>query len=314
MQRRDFLMGAVAAASLTAVRRGPAQAPTGDKLSRIAIMMFGLNNIVKTNMPPGPERTLELMDIGQFCADRFKVHNVELQSNYFPSTQMSWLKDFKARLDKTKTRVVQINLELGTGLNMGVDTPSGRLSMVDLHGLWLDRAAFLGCPRVLLNQGQPTQENKALIISNYQAVVALAKAKGITGASENRGGGGGRGAAAPAAQAGQAAPAPAPAPAPQAPAAPAYILLTEILKASGTASCVDFLNFPNQEEQLAGIREMLPINSGLVHAGMRYDLPPAMKICREAGYKGLYAIKASGLPGDPIENTQKIIDGVLANM
>ena len=44
------------------------------------------------------------MDIGQVCADRFRVHNVELQSNYFPSTEMSWLKDFKARLDKTKTQ------------------------------------------------------------------------------------------------------------------------------------------------------------------------------------------------------------------
>jgi hypothetical protein len=39
-----------------------------------------------------------------------------------------------------------------------------------------------------------------------------------------------------------------------------------------------------------------------------------MKLCREANYKGLYAIKAAGLPGDPAENTQKIIDGVLANM
>ena len=123
MKRRDFLMGAVAATSLTAVRRGRAQAPPGDKLSRIAIMMFGLNSIVKTNMPPAPERTIELMDIGQLCADRFKVHNVELQSNYFPSTEMSWLKDFKARLDKTKTKVVQINVELGTGLNMGADAP-----------------------------------------------------------------------------------------------------------------------------------------------------------------------------------------------
>jgi hypothetical protein len=312
MKRRDFLIGAVAATTLTAVRRGRAQAPSGEKLSRIAIMMFGLNNIVKTNMPAAPERTLELMEFGQFCADRFKVHNIELQSNYFPSTEMSWLKDFKSRLDKTNTKVVQINLEFGAGYNMGADSPSGRLQMIDLHRSWLDKAAFLGSPRVLLNQGQPTQENKAQITANYQAVVALAKAKGITAASENRNAGGGRGRAAGPAAPGQ--PAQPPPPTPEAPAAPSYIILTEILKASGTSSCVDFLNFPNQEEQLAGIRDMLPINSGLVHAGMRHDLPPAMKICREQGYKGLYSIKASGLPGDPAENTQKIIDGVLANM
>ena len=314
MKRRDFLMmGAVAATSVTAVRRGWAQARNDDKLSRIAIMMFGLNNIVKTNMPAAPERTLELMDIGQFSADHFKVHNVELQSNYFPSTEMSWLKDFKSRLDKTNTKVVQINLEFGAGYNMGAESPSGRLQMIDLHRSWLDKAAFLGSPRVLLNQGQPTQENKAQITANYQAVVALAKAKGITAASENRNAGGGRGNAAAAAAGGQPGQAAPPA-APPAPAAPSYILLTEILKASGTATCVDFLNFPSPEEQLAGIRDMLPINSGLVHAGMRHDLVPAMKILRDQGYKGLYAIKAIGLPGDPIANTQKIIEGVLANM
>ena len=184
--------------------------------------------------------------------------------------------------------------------------------MIDLHRAWLDKAAFLECPRVLLNQGQPTEENKQLLTSNYQAVTGLAKAKGINPASENRGGGGGGRAAGaagapaqPGAQPAQAPPATSaavPAPPPVA-GPPSYLLLTEILKASGTATCVDFLNFPDQEIQLAGIRHMLPLNSGLVHAG--HALRPACRheICRELGYKGLYAIKASGLQGDPIENT-----------
>jgi hypothetical protein len=310
------MIGAVAATGLVAARAGWAQGRDSTRLSRIAVMMFGLNSIVKSNMPATPERTLEIMDMGQFCADHFGVHQISLQSNYFPSTEMSWLKDFKSRMAKSKTRIVQINLEFGQGYNMSAAAPAGRLQMIDLHRVWLDKVAFLECPRVLLNQGQPTQENRDLTISNYRAVVALAKEKGITAASENRGGAGGRGrgAGAPAAAgqpAGQAAP---PAATPVVPAVPAYILLTEVLKASGTSTCVDFLNFPNQEEQLAGIKAMLPLTSGLVHAGLRYDLAPAMTLCREAGYTGLYAIKASGLPGDPVENTQKIIDGVLANM
>lgn len=324
MNRRDFLISAAAATAVAGAARGRAQGSDDQKRARIAIMMFGLNSIVKNNQPASPTRTLDIMDIGQFCADRFKVHNVELQSNYFPSTEMSWLRDFKSRLSKTKTKIVQINLEFGTGFNMGAEAGSPRLAMIDLHRVWLDKAAFLDCPRVLLNQGQPTQENKELIISNYKAVVELAKAKGIMGASENRGGGGGRGRGAGAAAApgqpaaGQPAaqtPPPAPPAAPQAPAPPSYILLAEILKASGAYACVDFLNFPSREVQLAGIRAMLPINSGLVHAGMVYDLPAAMAICRELGYKGLYAIKASGQQGpDPIENTQKILDGLLATM
>jgi hypothetical protein len=315
MNRREFLMSAGAVTVLTAgVTRASAQAASEAKRSRIAIMMFGLNSIVKTNMPPGPDRTIELMDIGQICADRFKVHQVELQSNYFPSTEMSYLKDLKTRLDKTKTKIVQINLELPP-FNMGVDTSANRLNMIDLHRTWIDKAAFLGSPRILLNQGTPTQDNKAMTIANYQAVVALAKAKGIKPASENRNAGGrGRGAGAAGApgQAGQAAPPPAP----SAPVstAPSYLLLTEILKASGTYGCADFLNFPNQKEQLEGLRAMLAITSGLVHAGITYDLSAAMAVCREMKYTGLYSIKAIGQPGNPLDNTQKILDGVLEAM
>jgi hypothetical protein len=320
MRRRDFLIGAAATTTLAGAHKAWARTREEDKRARIAIMMFGLNSIVKTNMPPGPDRTIELMDIGQICADRFKVHNVELQSNYFPSTEMSYLKDLKTRLDKTKTKIVQINLELPP-FNMGADTSAVRLNMIDLHRAWLDKAAFLGCPRVLLNQGMPSADNKALTIANYQAVTALAKAKSIKTASENRNvGGRGRGAGAAAApgQPGvQAAPAPVPvpaAPAPPAPTTPSYIILTEILKASGTYGCADFLNFPNQKEQLEGIRAMLSITSGLVHAGITYDLPSAMAVCRELRYTGLYSIKAIGQPGNPLDNTQKILDGVLANM
>jgi hypothetical protein len=319
MNRRTFLIGATSAGVVTGLARGRTQGRDDEKKSRIAIMMFGLNSIVKNNMPPSPARTLDIMDVGQLCADKFGVHNVELQSNYFPSTEMSWLRDFKARLGKTKTKIVQINLEFGTGYNMSADAGTQRLQMIDLHRAWLDKAAFLDCPRVLLNQGQPSQENKDLTISNYKAVGEIAKSKGIMTASENRGGGGrGRGpgaAGAPGQAAGQPAQAPPPAAAPAAPAAPSYILLAEILKASGAYSCVDFLNFPNQQEQLEGIRALLPISSGLVHAGMNYDLPAAMKICRELNYKGLYSIKASAQLGpDPIENTQKILDGLLATI
>ena len=248
------------------------------------------------------------MDIGELCADRFGIHNVELQSNYFPSTEMSWLKDFKSRLNRTRTKVVQINLEFGVGLNLAADSPSGRLQMIDLHRIWIERAAYFECPRVLLNQGVPAPENRDLLVSNYRAVVEIAKANRITAASENRNApGAGRGGATPAQPGGQTAPPPSPAAPAVAPVAgpPTYLLLTEILKASGASACADFLNFPNQQEQLAGIRGMLPQTSGLVHAGMRYDLPAAMAVCRELGYKGLYSIKALGLPGDPIDNTQR---------
>ena len=309
------MIGAVAATGLVAARAGWAQGRDNTRLSRIAVMMFGLNSIVKSNMPASPERTLEIMDMGQFAADHFGVHQISLQSNYFPSTEMSWLKDFKARLDKTKTRVVQINLEFGTGYNMSANSPSGRLQMIDLHRVWLDKVAFLGCPRVLINQGVPTPENRELTIANYKAVATIVKERGIIPSSENRNPpGGGRGRAGATAPSGQPAPAAATPPPPAAPPGPSYPLLVEVLKASGTLACADMVNFPTQDEQLAGVRAMLPITSGLVHAGMRHELPPAVKVCRDAGYKGIYSIKAANMPGNPLENTDKILEGLLAEI
>ena len=300
MNRRDFVGIAGSAAGLMAAKSGWAASNGQDKLSRIAIMMYGLDRLVKNNRPASPERTLDIMDIGELCADKFHVHAVELQSNYFPSTEMSWLKDFRDRLNRTKTRVAQVNLEFGAGMQLTAQVPAERLAMIDLHRVWFDKVAFLGCPRVLINQGQPTEENKELAISNMKALVALAKTKNIKCACENRGGGGGRGRAG--------------APAAPTPAAPSYILLTEILKGGGAYGCCDFLNFPNQEEQLQGMRAMLAITSGLAHTGNRYDLQKAMALTREMGFTGLYSIKASGQQGDPIENTQKIIDGVLESL
>jgi hypothetical protein len=311
MKRRDFMTGVVAAGTFAAAIPGWAQnrsTSNENKKSRIALMMFGLNSLVKNNFPPSPERTIDLLDIGQLAADRYGLHQVELQSNYFPSTEMSWLKDFKARLAKTKTQIVQINLEFGTDdLRMTVDNPSRRLQMIDLHRSWIEKAAFLGCPRLLLNQGQPSQANKELAISNYKAVVAIAKPKNIKCASENRnapGGGQGR-AGAPGAPASQAAP----------PPGPSYPLLVEILRAAGAYTCVDFQNFPNENEQHEGIRAEIPYSSGLLHAGMRHDLSKALAITRELKYPGIYSIKAGGgAETNPLDTTQKILDVLLAEI
>lgn len=292
MNRRDFVSRA--AAGFVVVRQGAAAA--ADKYARIALMAYGIDRLIKNNRPPAPERTIDIMDIGELCADKFKLHQVEMQSNYFPATEMSWLRDYKARLARTRTRIVQINLEFGAGMQLTASEPALRLEMIDLHRVWLEKAAFLGCPRVLINQGTPAAENKQLAIANMKALVALADPKKIKCSCENRGGGRPR--------PGQ--------PAPSGP--PSYVLLTEVLKGGGAYGCCDMLNFPNQEEQLQGMRAMLEITSGLAHTGMRYDLNKAMALTREMGYTGLFSIKASGLPGDPLENTQKIIDGVVANL
>jgi hypothetical protein len=322
MKRREFITGAVAASAFATVSKGLAKGSNEDKKSRIALMMFGLSSIVKNNAAPSPTRTLDIWDIGQLAADRYGLHNVELQSFHFPSTDMSWLKDFRARLNKTKTRVVQINCEfMNEGLQLLTNSPdSVRLQMLDFHKLWFERAAFFGCPRVMVSQGALTQENKELAISNMKALVAIAKPFNIKIVCENHASGGGRaragGSGGTDQRGGQAAQAAAPAAASQASASPSYVLDTEVLKGGGGYTCCDFQNFNTENEQHDGIRVMLPYTSGLVHAGMRFDLHKALAVARELGYKGIYSIKAMGgaSTDNPLDAAQKVLDVLLAEM
>jgi xylose isomerase-like TIM barrel protein len=302
MKRREFLLGAAAAASFASSRRAWAQARDSAKLARVAIMSLCFNSILKNaTQPDNPARTLDIMDLGQMLADRYGVHNVEMQHTHFPSTEAAYLKDFRERLAKTKSKVTNINLEFGPQ-NMSAADPALRQQALDRTKEWIDHAVALGSPRIMVNQGQPTPENKAVAIETLKAMGDYGKSKKIMVAMENRGGGGGR----------QGAP-PAPPPNPA-----AWILLVEIIKGSGTYANCDLGNFPDQDTQHAGMRGMFPLTDGNCHVKLnpaRYDLPAALELTKELRYRGLYSIEAGGGAGtDPHQNVQNIYDVLLANI
>jgi len=332
MKRREFLVGAAAAAGLLHSRKASAQArdpstgsgspraqSRGDeaKLRRVAIMSLCFNSILKNpSQPDAPARTVDVMDLGQMLADRYGVHNVEMQHAHFPATDAAYLKDFRERLAKTKSQVTNINLEFGPQ-NISAADPALRQQAIDRTKEWIDHAVALGCPRIMINQGQPTQENKELAIAALKAMGDYGKTKNIKVAMENRGGGGGRqGAVTPANPAPPAPPVPPAAPASPAPAA--WVLLVEIIKGSGTWANCDLGNFPDQETQHAGIRGMFPLTDGNCHVKLnpaRYDLPAALAVVRQLGYTGLYSIEAGGGAGtDPYQAVQNIYDVLLPNM
>ena len=312
MRRREFLIGAAAAAGLVHGRKVRAQARDEAKLRRVAIMSLCFNSILKNpSQPDAPARTLDVMDLGQMLADRYGVHNVEMQHAHFPSTEAGYLKDFRERLAKTMSQVTNINLEFGPQTISAAD-PALRQQAIDRTKEWIDHAVALGCPRIMINQGAPTQENKEIAIAALKAMGDYGKTKNIKVAMENRGGGGGR-------QSAAAAPVNPVPPAPPAnPAPAAWVLLVEIIKGSGTWANCDLGNFPDQETQHAGIRGMFPLTDGNCHVKLnpaRYDLPAALAIVKQIGYKGLYSIEAGGTQGsDPHQNVQNIYDVLLPNM
>jgi sugar phosphate isomerase/epimerase len=265
---------------------GQGMAATGAKTDRIAIMAYSFVRILKVpGGQTGPERTLEVFDLPEMFADHYKVHNIEMQHNYFESTETSFLKSFVDRLAKTKSRVTNINLELGN-MSISATTPALRAQAADLTKAWIDHAIVLGSPRVMINQGRLTEENKAAAIETLKYMTAYGKTKGIMVGAEPRN--------------------------------DDYKLLVEVLKGGGAYANPDVGNFGgDQAHQHEAMRAMFPFTDGNCHMKMlnppTYDLPAAIKLTKELGYKGLYSIE-NEQPGDPYQNVQAVYDVVLANI
>jgi hypothetical protein len=340
MNRRDFLLTAAAATGVAHTRTLWAQAPKGAKpstLDRIAIMSLNFQRLLKVpDVQDSPERTLDLFDIGEMIADKYGVHKVEFQHYHLASTEPAYFKELRARLEKSKSRATQINLEF-SGLNMSAPQKRDRLMAIDLTKAWVDHAVLLGAQRVMINQGaqggatsvMPTHENKVYGIPTLKAMADYGRSRGIIVSVETRGSGGGggnRGRGADAAQAAaaappatapvaQAPPASAPPPAPAMPQPEVWALLAEILKAAGAYANVDVggAGAANQEELHQCLRMLFPVTAGSMHTRVnaRWDLATAIKFLEhDLGYKGLYTIEAS----NGHEGTQPIYDVIVATV
>src|SRR4051812_5257832 len=118
MDRRDFLIGAAGVAGL-GTRRGvraqtPAPARNTAKLGRIAMMTLNFTTLLKTpGQPPNPDRTLDFMDLPEMYADMYGVHNIELQHYHLASTELSYFRALRDRIDRARSRATQLVVEFG---------------------------------------------------------------------------------------------------------------------------------------------------------------------------------------------------------
>lgn len=279
-----------------------ARQPEPAKLSQIAIMTLCFNNILK--LTPASTGTLEVFDIAQMYVDTYGVRNIEMQHSHIQSTEESYLKELKARYDRTQSKITNINIEFGA-MTISAADPGLRVQAIDLTKRWVDHCVILGCPRLMLNQGQLTHDNKVWAIDALKKMADYGRSKGVRIGVETRGNGGaggGRGAAAPAAGA---APGAAPAGAAQAPAAgagappaaggagvagagagrgaaagrggsesiptlavvPAWVLLSEVIQSGKAYANVDMGNVgaESEGELFAALRTFQPMTTGNTH-------------------------------------------------
>ncbi len=310
MKRREFFISSVVAA---ASGKAWGQRPEQARLDRIAIMSLCFNSIIKSAAhPDDPKRTLGVLDLPDMIAERYGVHYVEMQHSHFASTEPAYLDEFRGRLRKAKSQINQINLEFGP-LNISTPDPVLRLETIDLNKRWIDHAVVLGCPRVMVNQGTLASEVRQDAIDTLRRINAYAKAKNVFVTMENRGGGlavaGATAANRDAASA---------AAVPPRPVSPGWEVVVEVIKAAGIWANPDIGNFPDEDARSAGLRAMYPLSSGSSHCHYnpeRYNEANAIRLSKEAGYKGLYSIEAAANNGpDPYAAVQTILDELLRDI
>lgn len=284
--RRQFLIGS--AITTCEVR---AQTPENvqldrAKLERIAVMTLSFDAVLKSaRHPDDPKRTLDILDAPQMLVDRYGVHHVELQHTHFASTDPAYLRELRGRLNKAKSHMNQICLEFGP-LNISSPDPVLRIETIDLTRQWIDNAAAIGCPRVMVNQGTLAPEVRQSAIAALKEMSAYGIKKKVFVTMENRGYG---------------------------PTAtnPSWEVVVEVVKAAGIHANPDTGNFKDEESRAAALREMYPLSCGSSHAHYdpsRYSEAHALGIAKQVGYKGLFSIEATPANGpDPYVAVQTII-------
>ena len=198
MKRRDFLIGSAIVAGSTVKFWG--QDSDKAKLARIAIMTACFSSVVKSSAHPNdPKRTFELLDLPQVFAEHYGVHYLEPTCSHFTSTEKDYLDEFQVRLKKAGSQLNQISLgaiseQPGQSygiLNISSDNPVFRLEAIDLTKRWIDHAAYLRCPRVMVNQGLLLPEVRKETIETLKIMTDYGKSKNVKVTMETRGGGGG---------------------------------------------------------------------------------------------------------------------------
>jgi hypothetical protein len=289
MRRRDFILAAAAASA------GRATAEDNSaKLKRVGCMSGSFGNLLNEtrdwSRPLSPCK-LDIMDYPEMLADHFGIHNVEVQQFHFLSLEPSYYKKFLGRVKQAHSRMIDMPLELDDKGYSGTVSPCSadpqlRARGVELTKQWIDRAALIECPSVMINQGMNLlPDDLSPIIDSLKTLSAYGKSNKVYVIMEDRG------------------------------RTPPETLV-KLMKASGTYANPDIGNFPDEEARERGLRLMYPLAVTVSHVKMNrtrpFDFAKAIRISKEMGFKGVYSLETGG--PDPYAAAQTVLDELLKDM
>src|SRR4051794_5153295 len=182
MRRREFLISCGIAAHIT----GKAHAQTSGKLDRVCVLSWSFRNLftrTRDKGVPAPAKDFDILDFPEMIADRYHIHNVEVQSMYFASPERSYLLEFEKRLKRAKSRLIDIPLEFEDepGPTPTISSAESKLRehALELSMQWIDRAAELGARTVMPNQGRLNDANLSLTVDSLKQLKVHADSRNI---------------------------------------------------------------------------------------------------------------------------------------
>ncbi len=228
-----------------------------------------------------------MLDFPEMIADRFHVHNVEIVSPHFASSERSYVEEFKDQLRKARSQLINVPIdydELWEKAALSSPDPRERGHAISLYMRGIDLAAALGSPTARCDPGTVNLDDPALTISSYKTLVSYGKSKGVGIIVENHGGG----------------------------ISQHIEVLVKILQASGAGALPDIGKFPDDETRERGMRLPFPLASGICHVRLtpgNVTLARCVQISKEAGFRGVYSVEADG-KGDPYQAVQQVLDAL----
>jgi len=99
-----------------------------------------------TPSPIPADRQMELKSFAAHVAEKFNVHNIELWSPIFPSTEAKYLEELRAAVEKAHSAVVDIAVDARH--SQYANDPKEREAAVKGSNEWIDVGVALGSPSI----------------------------------------------------------------------------------------------------------------------------------------------------------------------
>ena len=225
----------------------------------------------------GDEPLLTLLEVPEYFADRFGIHNVELWSQHFESRSPGYLGDLKGSIEAAGSRLINIQVDESYNLADADEAERGR--SVALVKEWVDAAEQLGAGSIRANPGNG---DVATAVRSLREINDYASPRGVPVLVENHGG---------------------------ISTSPEVLLtILDAIPSGNFGGLVDFGNFEEGAARFEALARLVP-RAWLVSAKTQlfdargnhtsFDFDRCVRTCEEAGFRGIYSAEQWDPSRDP---------------